>query len=466
MAIYHLSMKTISRSAGRSATAAAAYRAGVEIEDQRTGEVHDYTRKRGVVSTQIHAPEDAPAWADDRAELWNQAESKERRKNSTVAREIIVALPDELSAEDRSELTASFAKEIVKRHGCAVDVAIHTPGKEGDNRNHHAHLLMSTRRLEPEGFTAKTRELDDRKKGKVEVSHWRERWADLTNKALERAGRDERIDHRSLKDQGIEDRAPTEHRGPRVTGIERRGERTGETSERGQELDARHADKSAQIELKGIQTEQRQTDGEQRNAVANLARLQAAMERQREAQAKARTEADTRAQAQRSVSQSPETRAQRQEREIIERIEAQGGEGYTAAHATMVNGVGKVLAKQRKQQWTENGKALSEQRRQWRDQEPKIPKIFGRKKAEAAHEAWAAEGQRLNEADRLHMNAGGTELKRKASQQARETIKRAYPELSRRAEAETERRAAERAREYQEKRERERERERERGRSR
>jgi hypothetical protein len=218
MAIYHLNVKTISRSAGRSATAAAAYRAGVEIEDQRSGEIHDYRRRSGVESAELFVPDDAPAWAQDRAALWNAAEQSETRKNSTVAREVVVALPAELDAQERRDLAGDLARALVERHRCAVDVAIHSPGRKGDDRNHHAHLLMSTRRLEPEGFTVKTRELDQAKN--KEVPYWRERWAQLANSALERAGRAERIDHRSLREQGIE-REPTKHLGPGATAAER-----------------------------------------------------------------------------------------------------------------------------------------------------------------------------------------------------------------------------------------------------
>jgi hypothetical protein len=223
MADYHMSVKTVSRSDGRSATAAAAYRSGVQIVDEKTGEVHDYRRKSGVVSATIFVPEDAPGWAADREAIWNAAEASETRKNSTVAREFEVALPDELSSAQRQELAHAFATELVKHHGCAADVAIHEPSKEGDQRNHHAHILCTTRRLGPSGFGDKTRELDDRASGAAEVTRWREVWAEMTNAALERAGRTERVDHRTLKAQGI-DREPTIHLGPAATAIERRGQ--------------------------------------------------------------------------------------------------------------------------------------------------------------------------------------------------------------------------------------------------
>jgi hypothetical protein len=201
MASYHLSVKTIKRSAGRTATAAGAYRAGERIECQREGRIHDYTRKQGIEETFIVAPENAPDWATDRSRLWNEAEASETRRNSVTAREWELALPSEISAEDRSQITRQFAEELVSRYGVAVDVAIHAPHREGDQRNHHAHVLTSTRKLEAEGFTAKTRVLDSAKTGGVEIEQMRGVWAELQNRALERVGEVERVDHRSLEKQ-------------------------------------------------------------------------------------------------------------------------------------------------------------------------------------------------------------------------------------------------------------------------
>ena len=245
MAIFHLSVKTVSRSAGRSATAAAAYRAGVEIADERTGEIHDYTRKGGVESAVLVLPDGAPEWAADRAALWNAAEQAETRKNSTVAREFEIALPSELSPDERQRLAHDLAREIVGRHGCAADVAIHAPGKEGDNRNHHAHILCSTRRLTPEGFSEKTRELDDLKTG--EVKRWRERFASLQNERLRENGIDARVDHRTLEAQGIE-REPTRHLGPSATGFERR---TGEPSRKRLDFEQDAAERLARAKAQG-----------------------------------------------------------------------------------------------------------------------------------------------------------------------------------------------------------------------
>ncbi len=220
MATYHLSVKTISRSHGRSATAAAAYRAGARIADARTGVIHDYQRRTGVEAAVLVLPDTAPDWASDRAHLWNAAERAETRKNSTVAREFEIALPAELDAGEQQRLAVDFAHELVLRHGCAADVAIHRPGRAGDSRNHHAHLLLTTRRLTAAGFTEKTRELDDLKSG--EIGRWRERFAEVQNARLREAGVEARVDHRSLEAQEI-DREATIHLGPTATALERRG---------------------------------------------------------------------------------------------------------------------------------------------------------------------------------------------------------------------------------------------------
>jgi hypothetical protein len=220
VAIYHLTVKCMSRSRGQSATAAAAYRSALKIRDARTGELHDYSRKGGVLHRELVVPAGAPQWARQREQLWNAAERAETRRNSTVAREFEVALPSELTREERSRLAVDFAQAIAARHRCAVDVSVHRPGRGGDTRNHHAHLLCTTRRLDAQGFKDKTRELDDAKTG--EVSYWRERWAALTNERLKERGLSIRIDHRTLEAQGIE-RAPRVHKGPLLTALERRG---------------------------------------------------------------------------------------------------------------------------------------------------------------------------------------------------------------------------------------------------
>ncbi len=197
MAIFHTSIKTFSRGRGQSAVAAAAYRGGLLLMDLLTGQQHDYRRRSGVVESFCLAPPDAPAWALDPRELWAVAEAAERRKDSTVAREFEVSLPHELSEEQRAHLAFVIADALVDRYGFAVQASIHSPGTP-DGLNHHVHILATTRRLGPEGFGDKTRELDVGPSGKVQVQWIREMVAATTNAHLEAAGHTSTIDHRSL----------------------------------------------------------------------------------------------------------------------------------------------------------------------------------------------------------------------------------------------------------------------------
>lgn len=219
MAIYHLSAKPISRSAGRSSTGAAAYRAGQEITDERTGLVFDYRKKRSVVDVEILAPANAPAWVYDRSKLWNAVEHSEKRKDSQVVREVEVALPIELNLEQQKALVRSFARAEFVDAGMVADIAIHHAKRE----NPHAHILLTMRDISPDGFGQKNRSWND----KALLQNWREAWEAQTNRALEMAGQSVRIDHRTLVAQGI-DREPARHLGPTAIGYERR---TGEKSE-------------------------------------------------------------------------------------------------------------------------------------------------------------------------------------------------------------------------------------------
>ena len=245
MASFHLSVKTIKRSAGRSATAAAAYRSASVIACEREGREHDYTAKRGVEACFILAPDDAPSWAQDRAALWNAAEARETRSNSVTAREWELALPSEISDAARIEITRAFAAQLVERYGVAADVAIHAPHREGDQRNHHAHILTTTRVLSAEGLTDKTRILDAASTGGPEIEAMRGYWAELQNHALELAGQEERVDHRSLEVQREEalslgdnmraeelDREPELKLGAAANAIERREQRVAEVEGR------------------------------------------------------------------------------------------------------------------------------------------------------------------------------------------------------------------------------------------
>ena len=239
MSIYSASVKPISRSAGRSATAAAAYRTGKEVIDERTGVIFDYTRRSGVDHVSMHLPSGCVEM--DTSTLWNAAEFAEKRKNSTVARELLVALPHELNRSDRHALSAAIADALVERYGVAAEVANHLPDSEGDDRNFHAHIMFTTRIVDTDGsFGAKTRVLDDLKTGPDEVIWIRKMIEDKTNQALEAANIDSRVDCRSLKDQrqaalnsGDQelanqlDRHPTIHEGPRVTQIRREADKHG-----------------------------------------------------------------------------------------------------------------------------------------------------------------------------------------------------------------------------------------------
>lgn len=250
MAIYHLSVKTVSRSAGRSATAAAAYRAGCEITDERTGQQHDYSRKQGVVHSEIILPEGADERFLDRSTLWNEAEQSEKRVNSTVAREYEVALPAELDKEQRKELAQDFGGWLSERYGVGVDVCIHEPNRDGDERNHHAHILTTTRKIEGAELTTKTRELDDRKSGAIDEV--RDRWADLVNHHLGRAQIRERVSQYSHERRGLEE-LPTRHEGPLETHSRRRHgeimERTADNDERRELNRQLKADKSQVYEI-------------------------------------------------------------------------------------------------------------------------------------------------------------------------------------------------------------------------
>src|SRR5690606_30021356 len=156
--------------------------------------------RSGVEHTEILAPANAPEWVQDRAALWNAVEVAETRKNSQVAREIRVALPAELTPTERVELVREFCQREFVDRGMIADIAHHAPGREGDDRNHHAHIMLTTREIGPDGFTTKNRDWNS-----VEVLEgWREAWARDSNRALERSGLEERIDHRTLEAQRIE----------------------------------------------------------------------------------------------------------------------------------------------------------------------------------------------------------------------------------------------------------------------
>lgn len=252
MAVYFLRSKHVSRSNGSRVTRAAAYRAGERIRNERTSEVFDYSSRRDIAYKEIVLPADLAdradmAWAKDRGILWNAAEHTGRRCNSRLAREWLVFLPPELTADRRHQLVQGFARELADRYRAAVDVCVHQPRTGADHRNHHAHLLMSTREVTPDGLGARTKlEVSGRERhlkgisgsSRDEYLAIRARWGELTNQALERAGLSQRIDHRSLKALGI-DREPTLTIPEKVW----YAERAGRFSEAGNDIRARHRER-------------------------------------------------------------------------------------------------------------------------------------------------------------------------------------------------------------------------------
>ena len=267
MAIYHLSAKVIGRSQGRSAVAAAAYRSGGRLRDERQGAEHDYSRKRGVAHAEVLAPDDAPDWMSDRERLWNAVEAAERRRDAQLAREVELALPRELDHEARLELARGFVRRQFVERGMVADLAVHEGRARDGQAQPHAHVMLTMRVLTGEGFGPKQRGWN----GPSALEGWREAWAREANAALERAGRGERIDHRTLEAQRAErareaarerqagrperaearereavrlDREPEPKLGPAASALERRGVPTERGDER-RAVEARNREREA-----------------------------------------------------------------------------------------------------------------------------------------------------------------------------------------------------------------------------
>ena len=241
-----MSIKIISRDKGKSAVAAAAYRAGEKITNEYDGIPHDYTRKGGVVHTEILLSDNAPAEYSDRNLLWNAVEKIEKAKNSQLAREIELALPVELTLLQNKSLVREYVKKHFTQQGMCADIAIH----DKNDGNPHAHIMLTMRPfteektwgdkqkkeyiLDPQG-----EKIYDKKKrsykcksvpttdwnDQSQAEEWRAAWADYVNGVLEHNGHAERIDHRSYERQGI-DQIPTIHLGAAASGMEKRGIRT------------------------------------------------------------------------------------------------------------------------------------------------------------------------------------------------------------------------------------------------
>jgi ribosomal protein L19E len=218
MAIAFVRAKIIGRSAGQSAVACAAYRSGTSLDDERYGETRDYTARKKLLTAGIEAPADAPAWATDRGKLWNTVEATEVRVDAQLAKEFIIALPDELSQESNIALTREVAQELAKE-GMVVDYAVHAAPYGGDARNIHAHLMCTTRDCGPDGFGSKKADSRSRSWNKPAwLKTMRAMVTDKTNAKLREAGLPEiayaeRTDKKSV------------HLGPLKTGIQRKEQR-------------------------------------------------------------------------------------------------------------------------------------------------------------------------------------------------------------------------------------------------
>jgi hypothetical protein len=207
MAIYHCTAQVISRSSGRSAIAAAAYRARDKLHDEKSGTTHDYRKKGGLSHEEILIPDHAAPWLANREKLWSEVEKSESRVNSQLAREFILALPVELTLKQNIQLTRDFAKSAFVNRGMIADVCIHDIGA----KNPHAHIMLTMRHATRDGLAKEkksAREWND----KEVLKEQRAEWSAQVNKALEQARINKRVDHRSWKNRGI-DHTPQIHLG-------------------------------------------------------------------------------------------------------------------------------------------------------------------------------------------------------------------------------------------------------------
>ena len=242
MAIFHSSSQIISRSKGKSSVGASAYRSGEKIYNEYDGIDHDFSRKQGVVYSEVMLPQQAKEEFKNRATLWNEVEKIEKAKNSQLAREVEVALPKELSRAEQIQLVRSYVQDNYVKNGMCADVNIH----DKEDGNPHAHIMLTVRPIESNGeWGAKSIKeylLDENgqkiklksgqyKSKKIETTNWnskeflqsyREDWANKINQKLKEVGINQRVDHRSYEEQGIE-KVPTIHEGATARKMEQRG---------------------------------------------------------------------------------------------------------------------------------------------------------------------------------------------------------------------------------------------------
>ena len=280
MAMVHFETKPISRSSGRSSTASSAYRAGIKLEDNRTGLTHDFSKKSGVMAKECFIFSNGKRIEVNRSELWNTVEQTEKRKDARTAREFILNLPHELNEEQRKNLTDDFGNYLSEKFNVAIDYAIHAPNPKGDDRNFHAHVMVTTRTAQLENnkiiLGDKTPlELSNKKLKELElpstfeqIKELRKAWTDCTNHHLQQAGLDITLDHRSFKEQG-KDQQPTIKLGWYQSMLERKGVQT------------KAGDYNRQVKEHNAQLEQTQSE------LDNLHQQQAEKNKQREQEQKA-----------------------------------------------------------------------------------------------------------------------------------------------------------------------------------
>jgi hypothetical protein len=217
---YRFDGNVVARSKGHSSVAAAAYQAAEQIVDERTGEVYRYRRKQHVYDSEILAPANAPDWVYDRRRLWNENERREKRQDSQLARSFVLSFPACMTHEQKMAAARSFLQRECVSKGMIADVAYHD-FKGRDAHNPHAHVLLTMRDVTAQGFGQKNRSWNS----KDQFRDWRKKWADHLNVHLEQGGHQQRVDHSSYQDQGI-DRTPTRHEGRNVTAMRRKGKET------------------------------------------------------------------------------------------------------------------------------------------------------------------------------------------------------------------------------------------------
>jgi len=290
LTIYYFDGNIIGRSSGRSSVGSAAYRAGEKLrtravgsaaynsgEGLRDGEdgviVHDYTRKKGIVHSEIMLPQNAPPEFKDRETLWNAVEKRERRKDAQLAREFIVGLQIEFELQEQIEVLREYVKESFVDKGMCADFAIHH--NEG---NPHAHIMLTFRDVTPDGFGLKNTRWNENSL----FLEWREGWAVVNNRMFERKGLAERIDHRSYKEQGI-DREPMVHLGYEAAALEKKGIAT-ERGNHNREVQKRNAEREAQKETQQIKAEKTEQSAEELRQLAKEVKLEKELQKIRETQ--------------------------------------------------------------------------------------------------------------------------------------------------------------------------------------